>query len=408
MLARHEGAIVLVSGALPGELVEAAVERTQRGTTWASTGRVIEPSPHRVDPSGDEACGGNVYAHVEYEHQRELKSQIIADAFTRVARRTLDAPVTVRGSSVDGYRMRARLHVRQGRVGFFREGTHDLCDAGPTRQLRADTMDVVRQLQDVVRSLPRAAVSDVELSENRAASERAMHLQLAPDGDPSILAAATRLPGLIGASCSVGESGRTQELWGDPHVTDVLDVATVDGHQSDVRLTRHARAFFQGNRYLLQDLVTHVLTLVPEGPAVDLYAGVGLFAVPLAARRSGPVIAVEGDRTSATDLRNNAEPFAGALAVHVAPVESSSMWGASIDRDATIIVDPPRTGLSRAALDAVIHTSARRIVYVSCDVATLARDVRTLVDRGYRLIASEGFDLFPNTAHVETVMALER
>src|SRR5687768_12638575 len=101
MLARHEGAIVLVAGAVPGELVEVAVERTQRSTTWASTTRVIEPSPHRVEPVGDEACGGNVYAHVAYEHQRTLKSQIIADAFTRVGRMTLDAPVPVRGSAVD-------------------------------------------------------------------------------------------------------------------------------------------------------------------------------------------------------------------------------------------------------------------------------------------------------------------
>ncbi len=408
MLARHEGAIVLVSGALPGELVEATVERTQRGTTWATTRRVVESSPHRVPPDADEACGGNVYAHVEYEHQRELKSQIIADAFARVARMPLDVSVPVRASTVDGYRMRARLHVRHGRIGFFREGTHDLCDAGATRQLRADTMDVVRQLEEVVRSMPRAAISDVELAENRDASERALHLQLAADGDPSTLAAATHLPGVTGVSCSVGESSRTQELWGDAHVTDVLRITTAEAGDRTVRLTRHARAFFQGNRYLLQDLVDHVLGLVGDEPAIDLYAGVGLFAVPLAARRSGAVVAVEADRTSAMDLRRNAEPYADVVTVHSVPVESSAAWGGSAARRATIIVDPPRTGLSRAALEAVIQTGAPRIVYVSCDVATLARDVRTLVDRGYRITASEAFDLFPNTAHVETVMALER
>jgi tRNA/tmRNA/rRNA uracil-C5-methylase (TrmA/RlmC/RlmD family) len=408
MLARHEGAIVLVAGAVPGELVEVAVERTQRSTTWASTTRVIEASPYRVEFVGDEACGGNVYAHVAYEHQRTLKSQIIADAFARVGRMTLDASVPVRGSAVDGYRMRARLHVRDGRIGFFREGTHHLCDARPTRQLRDDTIEVVTQLEEVVRALPRAAVSEIELAENRTASERAVHLELAPDGDPSRLPSATTLPGLTGVSCSIGDGRRTQDLWGDPYVTDLLDIASVNGRHEQVRLTRHARAFFQGNRYLLDDLLAYVLNMVPEGPAVDLYAGVGLFAIPLAARRTGHVMAVEGDRVSAADLTRNAEPFGESVTVRVAAVESASAWTAGVGHDATIIVDPPRTGLSRAALDAVAETGAHRVVYVSCDVATLARDVRTLVDRGYRIASAEAFDLFPNTAHVETVLALER
>lgn len=406
MLARHDGAIVLVSGALPGELVEAHVERTQKGTMWAGTERVVEASPHRVTANDDEMCGGNVYAHVAYPHQLELKSQIITDAFARIARLSLDSPVAVRGSAVDGYRMRARLHVRHGRIGFFREGTHDLCDARLTRQLRADTREVVGRLEEAVRSLPSAGVSEIELAENRAADQRAVHLELRADGDPSRLAAATALPGLTGASCSVGEAGRTMPLSGDPHVTDMLDVASVNG-QLRVGLTRHARAFFQGNRYLLDALVNRVLSLVPPGPAVDLYAGVGLFAVPMAARQTGPVIAVEADRISAADLQRNAEPFAQTLTVHAAPVESSVWWEQG-SQDATIIVDPPRTGLSRAALDVVLQANAPRLIYVSCDVATLARDVRILVDRGYRVTSSEAFDLFPNTAHVESVFALER
>lgn len=408
MLARHDGAIVLVAGALPGELVEASVERVQKATTWASTTRVLEPSTFRVETNGDVTCGGDVYAHATYEHQLTLKSQVIADAFTRVARLRLDGTVAVRPSPVDGYRMRARLHVRNGRVGFFREGTHQLCDATPTRQLLPATVEVVRRLEDVIRELPKAGVSEIEIAENRQASQRAVHLELAADGDPSRLAAATTIVNVTGVSCSVGTRGRTYDLSGDPHVTDVLDVAIGAEHRAPVGLTRHARAFFQGNRYLLEPLVEHVLSLVPDGPVVDLYSGVGLFAVPLAARRSGAIVAVESDRIAAVDLQQNAQPWSDTLTVHAVPAEAVHTWKGSVRAGATVIVDPPRTGLSRQALDAVMAVAPPRIVYVSCDVATLARDVRIFVDRGYRVAAAEAFDLFPNTAHVETVMMLDR
>lgn len=404
MLARHDGAIVLVAGALPGEVVEAEVERTQRGTTWAVTRRVVEASPDRLAAEGDAACGGHVYAHVRYERQLTLKSEIVADAFARIARLPLAAPVRVAGSPREGYRMRARLHVRDGRAGFFREGTHDLCDAGPTRQLLPETLAAIDGLAAAARALPRARVEAIEVGENRAASERACHLTLAPGGDPSQLAAATRVPGLTGVSWSAGENSRTMESWGSPRVSDELAVAGA----APVRLTRHVRAFFQGNRYLLDDLVAHVLTSVPAGPVVDLYAGVGLFAAPLAARGAGPVVAVESDRVSAADLEANARPLAGRLRVHAVPVEAATAWKGGVGAAPTVIVDPPRTGLSRQALEVVLGTHAPRIVYVSCDVATLARDARAIVDRGYGLASMQAFDLFPVTAHVETVAVFER
>ena len=105
-------------------------------------------------------------AHINYERQRALKAEIIVDAFRRLGRITLDQPIAVTGSPVDGYRMRARLHVRGGRIGFFREGTHSLCEPGPTRQLRADTIDALSALERSLATLERPAVSEIELSEN--------------------------------------------------------------------------------------------------------------------------------------------------------------------------------------------------------------------------------------------------
>jgi 23S rRNA (uracil1939-C5)-methyltransferase len=303
--------------------------------------------------------------------------------------------VEVVASPVDGYRMRARLHVRGGRLGFFREGTHSLCDAGPTRQLRADSMAVVAALERSLAGLDRAAVSEIELSENVDATERACHLELLPDGDPSRLASLTRVDGLSGATCAPPDHPRTMELWGSPLVSDRVAGAA---------LSRHARSFFQANRYLLSALVEHVLEWIGRGAIVDLYAGVGLFSVPAAASGRGPVTAVEGDRFSAGDLRRNAEGHD--VRVHAGAVEQYLQQ--AHQRADTVIVDPPRTGMSKAATSGVIAMRPPRLVYVSCDIATLARDARLLRDAGYRIDGVRAFDLFPNTAHVETVIAFAR
>ncbi len=180
-------------------------------------------------------------------------------------------------------------------------------------------------------------------------------------------------------------------------VTDRLTIG-----DAQVVLRRNVLAFFQGNRYLLNALVAHVVGLMPSGVDVlDLYAGTGLFAIAAAATRQARVTAVEGDRTAAADLVSNAVGYEH-VAVRHQPVEA--FLDASAPPPALVIVDPPRTGLSREALDGVIRLRAGRLIYVSCDAATLARDARRLVDAGYAIERADAFDLFPNTPHVETVV----
>jgi 23S rRNA (uracil1939-C5)-methyltransferase len=338
-------------------------------------------------------CGGSAYAHIAYPRQLTLKSDVVRDAFQRVARMALAAAVPVVGSRPDGYRMRARLHYRAGHLGFFREGSHELCDAASTRQLTPSTIDAIARLEAALSHAPRAAVREVEIAENCAGSERACHFELAAGGDPSTLAALTEVDGLRGASCSAEHQARALTLWGTPVVTE-----TVAG----ARLTRHARAFFQGNRYLLHDLVTRVVSAAPAGQSLDLYAGVGLFAAALAARGDTNVVAVEGDAVSADDLKRNAAAFGRAIAARHQAVEVFLASRPPRGADA-VIVDPPRTGMTRDAVQGVLRLGAGRVLYLSCDVATLARDARLLVDRGYTLTSVEAFDMFPNTAHIETL-----
>jgi 23S rRNA (uracil1939-C5)-methyltransferase len=189
----------------------------------------------------------------------------------------------------------------------------------------------------------------------------------------------------------------------------VHDVVTAPGSASNVsvRLGRHVGAFFQGNRYLLQTLVNRVLTFVPDGPLCDLYSGSGLFGVTYAATGRGEVDAVESDALAADDLRVNATPYAQNVRVHRAPVERFLAARGALD-GRTVILDPPRTGLSPESCELVAASGARRVIYVSCDPATLARDARRLTSGGYRLSALDVFDLFPATPHVETLGVFDR
>ena len=397
MLARHDGQIVFVAGAIPGERVRVRIDRIQKQLAFGNVIAVLEPSPDRRAADVDWACGGSLYAHIEYERQRQVKSEVIADAFARIAKMPLEAAVVVRASKEDGYRMRARLHARNGTFGFFREGTHELCDAAPTRQLLPESIDALRRLAGALQGV---AVTSCELSENADATERAVLLELAPSVpapnhiDP--------IDGISGLLFIDHEQGHMTVSYGSPYVVDRIPAA-----DASVALTHHVQSFFQGNRYLLPELVAQVLAQVPAGTVTELYAGVGLFAVSLAMRGDAQVVAVEGDRSSARDLESNAAPYVNVLHVQHLSVESY-LKQRGLQRPDTLLLDPPRTGISTEAMSGIVGLKIPRVVYLSCDPATLARDVKRFSEAGYRLEHIEAFDLFPNTAHIETLAVMTR
>ena len=368
MLARHEGQVVFVLGGIPGERVRVHVERVTRQLGFAEVIEVLEPSPDRRSGNVDLACGGSLYAHIAYSRQLLLKSALLADAFARIAKITLSDAAAVMASREDGYRLRARLHIRGGRAGFFREGTHDLCDAGMTRQLLPETLEALTRLEGDVPDFAQAV--SCEVLENIAADQRAIQIDF------------RQLPSAI---------------HGEPKVTDRFAVTG-----SSISLVHDVRSFFQGNRWLLPAFTERVVSHIPAGSVTDLYAGVGLFAISLAAMGRTDIVAVEGDRYSAADLESNARPYGAAVAVVHAPVEQY-LERQAVRAPATLVLDPPRTGVSTEAMSGILALKPERLVYVSCDVATLARDARRFVEAGYRMEHVEAFDLFPNTAHVETL-----
>ena len=414
MLARHEGQIVFVSGTMPGERVLAAVERVARGTVFAAAREVLLASPdRRAGVTGE--CGGAVYGHITYPRQIGLKASVIEDAWRRVGRLALPGPLTVTPSPERGYRSRARLHATGARLGFYREGTHQLCDAAETGQLSDATVSWIHGIEERLASRGVRGLVALDLVEDSSGRERACHLATAPGTDwRGLDVLGESLTGLsVSTAAMRGHDDGAERLnptgsavlAGDPAVVDRVSV-TGTGSPVEIALRHDVRSFFQGNRFLLQPLVQHVLDAALDGPVLDLYAGTGLFGLTLAAALGIPVVLVEGDAWSSRDLAVNATPFADLARVEQESVErfvSDSCGGCR-----TWIVDPPRTGLSDAVRVAIVRDRPERVVYVSCDVATLARDVRALTEKGYEATALTGFDLFPTTAHVESVCVLDR
>lgn len=409
MLARHNGQVVLVWGAIPGERVQARVDRITKGVAFAETIEVLSAANDRREAGADWRCGGNVLAHVCYPRQLELKADIVRDAFTRIGRLPLPREVEVVGSPEDGYRMRARLHTAEQRLGFYREGTHQLCDASLTRQLLPATGDWIDAIQRTLREGRLNGIAALEIGENIVADQRACHLELQAGIETAPFARLADAGGLVGLSAHRADRPAADCLAGTPVVSDVLRVLE-DEPASVVRLRRSVRAFFQSNRYLLEGLVQHVVGLVGEGPVVDLYAGVGLFGLSLATAGRADVTLVEGDSISGRDLADNAEAFRTGVSVERRSVEAFLLLGERLPSAsaATFIIDPPRTGASKEATQGIIDRRPRRIIYISCDVATLARDARQFVSAGYELERATIFDMFPNTAHVETVVSFIR
>lgn len=405
-LARLDGRVVLVRGAIPGEVVKATLQRAGKGgVLFAETTEVVEQSPDRVEPVGDPRCGGRVLAHVRYARQLELKREIVRDALMRIGRFTSLPDFEVRASTLEDWRSRARLHVEGARLGFYRDGTHALCDPAES-QVRSR---LVEAAHGVLRALPtvlRPALESLTIGEDLTGSQVSVHLEFAVRerlGSPSMV-----LPDGI-AGLTAGHADRRGVRWslGDPYLREPL--SSLCGRDVPGTLCHRAAAFFQANRFMVPVLAEQVLQRLPlDRTVVDLFAGVGLFGVCAAAAGAPRVWCVEGDPVSADDLRVNAAPKHETLRVASQPVEAFVDGQAPRLDAATVIVDPPRTGLPSTVTRALGASQDTRIVYVSCDAATFARDARLLAEAGFTLSDLDAFDMFPETAHVEMLGVFDR
>jgi len=408
-LARHEGQIVFVLGGQAGDRLRVRVVSRTRDYVRAELEAVLVPGPgRRVSPCPHSAeCGGCAYQELDRAAQLSTKQAIVRESLER-AGVTWDGEVPIVPSPETGWRMRASLHV-EGRgggvlLGFHARGSHEVVDIGRCLQLSPTMNEALQAFRGALEGgrAWRAKVRGVDLAESRDAGRltAAVDSTLDPRKLGALRGLADSVPGLTGLGVIAGRSGhrRYHSLKGTPFVE-----AEVLG----LRFRSHVRSFFQANRFLVEDLAREVVALTPEGGKVlDLYAGVGLFALPLA-RRANRVRGVEHSPRAVRD----AEANVAAAGVGNVKIVKGDVWeflrGAGAPGDERVVLDPPRAGAGAKVVEAVARRRPLKIVYVSCDPTTLARDLKLFEKQGYSLATVRAFDMFPDTFHVETVVSLE-
>lgn len=361
-VARYEGQVVFVRHALPGELVHARVTEQNAKYLRADAVQVLTPSPHRIEPpcpyAGPGRCGGCDFQHANIVEQRRLKATVVSDTLRRIGGIERNIVMESPGDDGLGWRTRMRYSVVDGRPGMFAHRSHDLIPIDRCLIAHPDTPQVLDQ----------------------------------------------RWPDASSVQAVVSSEGKTAVFTDESSAGRVVEV--VRGRRFRVE----AGGFWQVHPDAPETLVDAVLAgLEPkEGEtALDLYSGVGLFAAFLA-EAGCAVLAVEGDRDAVKNARRNLHDLPAVTlengAVDKVLNDAAREGLESVD---LVVLDPPRTGAGKDVVRRIAALTPRRIAYVACDPAALARDLKTFGQLGYGISSLRAFDLFGMTHHIECVAVLE-
>ena len=418
---KGRGKAVFVPFTLPGEKVEASIEEEKPGFARAVARRILQASPERIEAACPyfQRCGGCHYQHTSYENQLEVKVEILKENLRRLAKMELPVELQVHASPPWNYRNRTRLQVRADAgftLGYFQAGSHEL--------LAVETCPISSPLLnraiEVLWRLGRAGnvpggLREIELFANEDDSRLQVELYADPREEKArrtkgaqefVERLRPELPEMVSAYVFAQAIARTRGVQG--HITEELDWSFAPGESlyrtkaGPLRVS--GGSFFQVNRFLVDELVEIVTGGRSGEVALDLYAGVGLFTMALA-RSFRHIVAVESSHGSAKDLQYNSPRNVKAVR---STVDDYLAGKAEKVRAELVIVDPPRAGLGERVARGLVTLAAARVTYVSCDPATLARDLSTLTTGGYRIERMHLVDLFPQTYHIETVAELAR
>jgi 23S rRNA (uracil1939-C5)-methyltransferase len=410
---------VFVPFVLPGERVEIETRQEKPGFARGSVTQLIEASPDRVEARCPyfRQCGGCHYQHIAYPRQLEFKGAILRETLQRIAKIELKSEIRVHASPPWNYRNRTRLQVRTApefELGYFRWGSHEFL---PVRECPISSPLINRVMARLLElgglNCP-AAVEEMELfadAEDEHLLAWAFCGRAADTLDLSrwAEALAREVPEISGVTFF---SSRRRAREDEP--ADLKVLAQSGATAIRYRTKRHeyqvsAGAFFQVNRFLVDELVSVVTGDARGEIALDLYAGVGLFSAVLA-ENFHHNFNVEASHTAHGDCVQNVPANVKAVVARTEDYLRSEYPKSRRmrTRPDLVVLDPPRTGAGKGVIRALAELAVRRIRYVSCDPATLARDIAPLLAAGYHIEETHLFDLFPETLHIETVMLLAR
>lgn len=392
-LGRHEGRIIFVPYVLPGETVRVRVTEERGKFAFAEALEILKPSPDRVQPPcpyfGPGQCGGCQWQHIAYPKQLEYKRAVVVDQLQRIGK--VESPIvhpTLPSPNPWNYRAYMTFTTAtEGMLGFWSDDNSRVVSIEKCAILHPALNEIYEQLEIDAPNIER-----VRFQVGSDAVDRMVILETADDLAPEL---ETDLPISINLLLSDNEP---VNLIGSPFVTyHILG--------RDFRVT--AGSFFQSNPPVAAGLVEEVLrrlSLQGDEAVLDLFSGVGLFTAFIAARVAF-VLSVESYPPAVTDAEENLADLENVELIEGTVEAVLDDLDQPFDK---AVVDPPRTGLSQGCVEGLSRLAPSLIVYVSCDPATLARDLRLFAERGYRLLDVQPFDMFPQTFHVECVASICR
>ena len=427
-VAKIEGCAVFVPNAIAGEICEIRIEKAQK--TWAAGKivKILEKSPHRINRACPVAklCGGCNFHHMDYEEESRLKMERVRTCLNRMAGESLESIPMNPAPDTTCYRNKAQYPVAQhkGRAyaGFFKAGTHqvienDRClilpqEADRVKELVIDWMNQYRiTVYDEVAH--RGLIRHIYV--RRGAVSGQVLVCLVANGRklnriPELIERLKTVPGFATLVLSVNTRPGNAIL-GDEFIT-LYGKGWIEDTLCGLTFRLSPRSFYQINHDQTEKLYAAAIeaaAITREDTVLDLYCGVGTITLAMS-RAAGKVIGVEVIPQAVEDAKDNARrngitnaeflcADAGAAALEL------ERKGIKAD---VVVVDPPRKGLNADAIEAIARFAPRRLVYVSCDPATLARDVALLKEKGFKLQNAQAFDLFPRCAHVESVVTMVR
>ena len=425
-IAKIEGCAVFIPNAIVGETCRVRIELVRK--TWAAGKlvEILEKSPHRVNRECSVAklCGGCDFWHMDYEEECRLKADRVRQALNRIGGESLEEVPLLSAPTCYGYRNKAQYPVssQKGRAfaGFFRAGTHQVVENPRCLILPEETDKVKKIVIDYVNHYRISAYDEAtqkgllrHIYVRRGAVSGQILVCLVVNGRklPHIDDLVQRLspvPGFTSLVLAVNTRPGNAIL-GDEFIT-LHGPGYIEDTLCGLTFRLSPRSFYQVNHHQAQRLYEAAIAqaeITKDDLVLDLYCGVGTITLAMA-KAAGKVIGVEVVEQAVVDARenaarngiDNAEFFCGDAGKAALELESKGI------RPDVVVVDPPRKGLNADTIEALHRMSPRRIVYVSCDPATLARDVALLKERGYALKNAMAADLFPRCAHVESIVCL--
>ena len=427
-IAHIEGCAVFVPNAIAGERVSVRITLVRK--TWAAGKlvEILEKSPHRVNRACPVAklCGGCAFWHMDYEEECRLKADRVRTCLNRIGGESLDTVPILAAPGWEGYRNKAQYPVARDKgrayAGFFREGTHEVVETGRCRILPEETDRVKSIVMDYVNK-NRVPVYDEQTHKGllrhiyvrRGAVSGQILVCLVVNGDglprvSALIDALKAVPGFATLVLSVN-TRKGNAVLGDKFVT-LYGPGYIEDTLCGLNFRLSARSFYQVNHAQAQRLYETAISMAnitKDDLVLDLYCGVGTITLAMASA-AGKVMGVEVVPQAIEDAKDNArrngienaEFFCADAGEAALRLEQQGI------RPDIITVDPPRKGLNSDAIEAIARMAPKRLVYVSCDPATLARDTALLKTRGFRVEQVAAADLFPRCSHVESIVLLSK